>query len=122
MKKSIQSNHYTQKKAIRQKFGFILKWVAIFLGFMLVSMIAGPIFLTNHQQALHLSNFLNHYRVVFWLLHLVFVLSALWWWPAYVRARGKRNQWSQEMINRAVDWKWAVMLVLALLCILFLLS
>ncbi len=122
MKKFPNSSHCTQKKSMLQKFTFTLRWAGLFLGLMGVAMILGPLFLTNHQRALHLSAFLNHYRVIFWVLHGVFILSALWWWPAYIRARGARNQWQVDLIKRASDWKWAVMLVLVFLCILFFIS
>lgn len=122
MKKFPKPSDYTKKRPILQKFGFAFKWIGFFLGLMVLAMALGPFFLANHQRALNLSAFLNHYRIVFWALHATFVLSALWWWPAYIRARGARNQWPSEMIKRASDWKWAVMLVLALLCVLFFIS
>jgi len=122
MKKFPKASHYTQKRPMLQKFSFALKWIGFFLGLMVVAMVLGPLFLANHQRALHLSAFLNHYKVVFWVLHAAFILSALWWWPAYIRARGARNQWPQEMIGGASDLKWAVMLVLAFLCVLFFIS
>lgn len=105
-----------------QKFGFALRWIGLFLGLMVVGMVLGPLFLANHQSALHLRAFLNHYKVAFWILHAAFILSALWWWPAYIAARGARNQWPVDLIKRASDWKWAVMLVLAFLCVLFFIS
>ncbi len=121
MKKFANQSHYTQKRPVLQKFGFVAKWIGLFLGLMVVAMVLGPLFLANHHQALHLSAFLNHYRSVFWLLHAVFILSVLWW-PAYIRARGARNHWPDDMIKRASDWKWAVMLVLMFLCGLFFLT
>lgn len=122
MKKIVKPTQYTPKRPMLQKFGFALKWIGLFLGLMVLAMALGPFFLGNHQRALHLSAFLNHYKWVFGLLHAAFVLSALWWWPAYIRARGARHQWPPAMIQRASDWKWAVMLVLALLCFLFFIS
>jgi hypothetical protein len=105
-----------------QKIVFAAKWIGLFLGVMLVAMVLGPLFLSNHQRALHLSAFLNHYRIVFLLIHAAFIWSVLWFWPAYIRAKGARNHWSEDMINQASSWKWAVMLVLACLCVLFFIS
>ena len=122
MKNFPKPSNYTQKSPVLQKFGFAMKWIGLFLGLMIVGMVLGPFFLASHQRALYLSDFFDHYKVVFWVCHAVFILSTLWWWPAYIRARGARNQWPQEMIRRGADWKWAVMLVLAFLCILFFVS
>lgn len=122
MKNQIQQADYTKKRPALQKIGYIAKWVGLFFVLMLLGLIFGPFFLSNHKQALHLSHIFHHYQNFFWLIHGVFILSALWWWPAYIRHRGKRNKWPQEMIDRAADWKWVVMAMLAILCVLFFIS
>lgn len=122
MKKITQLSQYTRKQRILQKTRWTTQWVGLFLGLMLLALLLGPFFLTSHHQAYHLAQFLNKYAWLFWALHGAFILSSLWWWPAYIRARGKRSSWPDDMIERAAAWKWAVMMVLLFLCLLFLLT
>lgn len=120
LKKRFPKNYSTPKRPRLQKTRWVLGWFSFFIGLVVISALLAPVLVASHPEIVHFLAFFERHSAWFYLGHALFISSTYWWWPAYIRARGKRNQWPQIMIERACQWKWAVILMLTLLAVLFL--
>ncbi len=118
-----RSNNNAKQTIIqRAKRSFTLKWMLLFFGVLVLATLLAPLFLSQHGRADELQGFFSQYHWVFWIGHGLFVLSTLWWWPLYIKSHGRKNQWSEANITRAIRLKWMVLGVVLCFAVVFLLS
>ncbi len=120
LKKRHSILHSTPKRPRLQKTRWVMGWLVVFLGLVVAGVFLGPVLVGAHPQIAHFMPFFKRHTGWFYVGHAVFIGSTYWWWPAVIRARGKRKGWPEAMIVKACQWKWAVMLMLGVLAVLFL--
>ena len=118
-----RSSHNRKQTIIqRAKRSFTLKWMLLFFGVLVVATLLAPLFLSQHGRADELQRFFTQYHWVFWIAHGLFVLSTLWWWPLYIKSHGRKKQWPEVNIARAIRLKWMVIGIVLCFAIVFQLS
>lgn len=121
MKNPLHSSQYKRKWFRLPKLGWALAWVVLFVCFMAIAVLVGPLLLSQAIHENKIRTMLSQYEWAFLLVHGVFILSALWWWPAYIRKRGQAAGWPAPLIHRACQYKWGIVAVLGgLACVFFL--
>jgi hypothetical protein len=115
MKHQTSHDHFTPKMPKIKRFRLLfsgLKWLGLLIGVIILALVLTPFFIRTDGQANSLANFLNDHASLFFLIHLGFAVSALWWFPAIVKHKGKMTRASPEKIQEVIALKWWVMVVL----------
>ena len=101
-----------------QKIRWMGRWIGLFIALLVLTVVLTPALIGSDQQAAHLKQFLVGNSWVFLIIHLLFALSALAWFPWYIRRRAVSHQWREGDIDKALQYKWWVVGILAIFAIM----
>ena len=106
------SNKFTPKLHKYQKIRWFSKWLGLFFVFILFALMLTPLFINTDSKAVAIKLFLTDHSWLFLVLHLIFAVSSLWWYPLYIKRRAALHQWSDAHLQQALHYKWWVMTIL----------